>query len=397
MPAEAFGGAERQGVEHISGLIRLGFEVTAVVGPGTPIREALHERGVFNYVFMDDFPTTGPSRAAWAGTVGDWMQWVKVAPACFRRILRIAESDHFDVVVGNRAISWPMAGMIAAKVGIPYIIRAGGRPANPLTRPMLLALHTFFPPPAMFLANCEAVRAPIAGWFDCPSDILLNGIDPNRYSPRDLAPSRRVFNLPEGPVVGMAARPAPEKGFDFFAKVARATQQRVPDVTFVVAGEHVTRAAYEHRMDKLGLDHCVRFLGHVGDMGPFYGSCDVVVLTSPRVSIEGSPNALLEAMATARPVVATNVGGVPELVRHGVDGFLVDPEDVEGFAEHVSLLLGHPGLRAEMGAAGRRRVLESYRTENVVDHLAGIIRRVARPDGEQVPVRLKVVPGGGSS
>lgn len=393
LPAEAFGGSERQGVEHIAGLMKMGFAVTAVVGPGKPIRDELHRRGVFQYVFMDDFPATGPSRAAWAGTVGDWLEWIKVAPSCFRSIQRIARSDTFDIVFGNRAISWPLAAMIAAKLGVPYVIRSGGRPANPLTRPMLLALRAMLPPPALFLANCEAVRAPLAGWFDCPSAILRNGVDPERYHPRDAAACRRVLGLPSGPIVGMAARPAPEKGLDFFAAVAGATLQRAPDATFAIAGEHVTRASYEHRIARLGLARSIKFLGHVSDMPSFYGSCDIVVLTSPRASIEGSPNALLEAMAMARPIVATRVGGVPELVRHRVDGLLSDPGDTQEFAAHTLLLLEHPQLRVKMGASGRKRAVESYGSGAMIRHLAAMLRLVAMPETPQ-PAQSLATSGG---
>ncbi len=379
LPAEAFGGAERQGIEHIRRLPDHGVEVTPLVGPGDVAIRALEAAGVRRYVYVPDFPRTGRARPAWAGTVGDWLEWFKASRRSVHSVLREAARTHFDLVFANRSIAWPLAGLISSKLGIPYVIRAGGRPANPLTSLPLLLMRLLLPAPNLFVANCEAVRASLAGWFACPSRLLRNGVDTSIYTPRDPLASRRRLELPlDVPIVGMSARPAPEKGIPYFARVVRGVLQSAPDALFVVAGEHVTRSHYERLMRDLGVADRVRFLGHVQDMPSFYASCDLVVLTSPRVSIEGSPNALLEAMAMARPVVSTRVGGVPELVRHGVDGFLAEPEEPEGFVEHVVRLLQHTSLRRAMGSSGRRRVLGGFCAEAVANELAGIVRAHAR-------------------
>jgi glycosyltransferase involved in cell wall biosynthesis len=378
LPSEAFGGAERQGVEHIRALRRLGMDVTALVGPGTAVVNALKASGVNQYVFFKEFPSTGRKRPAWAGTVGDWLEWAKAARRCRRSVLGVARSKHFDAVFANRSIAWPLAAMISAQYGIPYVIRAGGRPANPLTRIPLAVLRYAYPPPALLVANCEAVRAPLARWFACPSGILLNCVDLSRYAPQDSIPCRARLGLPaDRPIVGMAARPAPEKGLGLLARVAQLTRREVPNVLFVIAGDHVTRPYYERMTAKMGLSSAVAFLGHVEDMASFYASCDVVVLTSPQVSIEGSPNALLEAMAMARPIVSTRVGGVPELIRDGIEGFLVDPLDASGFSAQLTLLLEQPGLRQHMGASGRRRAADLFDVDRVALQLAVIVRTCA--------------------
>jgi len=128
-----------------------------------------------------------------------------------------------------------------------------------------------------------------------------------------------------------------------------------------------------------GLSDATVFLGHLDDVTTFYAASDVVVLTSPQRSIEGSPNALLEAMSMSRPIVATRVGGIPELVRHGQDGFLNDPTDVHGFAANVVRLLRDPTLRQEMGESGRARVIESFDTEKIAMQLAVMLRTFGAP------------------
>lgn len=387
LPSEAFGGAERQGVAHVRALPSLGIDVTAMVGPGTEIVHALQASGVADFVYFEDFPGSGDDRPAWARTVGDWLQWAKAAGRCRRGVMKVARSGRFDVVFANRPIAWPLAGMLAARCGIPYVVRAGGRPANPLTRIPLSLLRLAYPPPALFVANCEAVRAPLAPWFACPSRILSNGVDLSGYRPQDAALCRLRIGLPsDRPIVGMAARPAPEKGLGFFARVARLTALSRPDVLFALAGDHVTRSYYQRLFAKQGLSEAVRFLGHLDDVTSFYASCDVVVLTSPQRSIEGSPNALLEAMAMARPVVATRVGGVPELVRDGLDGFLAEPDDPEGFAGHVVRLLDSGALRKSMGESGRCRAAESFDASQVAKQLALIVEACAASVAGRTPV-----------
>ena len=101
-----------------------------------------------------------------------------------------------------------------------------------------------------------------------------------------------------------------------------------------------------------------------------------MVLTSNAHSIEGSPNALLEAMAMARPVLATRVGGIAEAVTHGAEGFLFRGSDVDGFAGDLIRLLREQTLRARMGAAGRKRILADFHADKVVAHLASVLREV---------------------
>jgi glycosyltransferase involved in cell wall biosynthesis len=171
-------------------------------------------------------------------------------------------------------------------------------------------------------------------------------------------------------------------------------------VRFVVAGEFGWRAHYESQFRAAGIGAAVQFLGHVDAMGDFFRALDVVVLTSRKGSIEASPNALLEAMATGRPIVATAVGGVPELIEHGREGRLVEPDDAAHFADHVTVLLTSPGHRAELGRAGRRRALLHHRASMVVARLSEHLRAVvaeerpagSRAQGQRGPTPSVVAP-----
>ena len=113
-------------------------------------------------------------------------------------------------------------------------------------------------------------------------------------------------------------------------------------------------------------------------MEEFFASCDAVLLSSRANSIEGLPNAVMEAMAMRRPVVATQVGGLTELVRHGIEGFLVPPDDRSAFAGHLVELLRDAQLRQSMGAAGRARIEDHFSEAKVMRLLVKVIEDAAR-------------------
>jgi len=130
--------------------------------------------------------------------------------------------------------------------------------------------------------------------------------------------------------------------------MARLTRQH-PDCCLLVAGDGQERAALERAAAPLGEQ--IRFLGHRKDVPDLLRACDVFLQTSLS---EGFSNSILQAMATALPVVVTSVGGNPELVSADC-GYLVDTEQPQVAAEHLAELAGLPRLRRKMGTAGRRR------------------------------------------
>jgi glycosyltransferase involved in cell wall biosynthesis len=114
-------------------------------------------------------------------------------------------------------------------------------------------------------------------------------------------------------------------------------------------------------------------VGYQEDVAPWYAICDVVVLTS---ASEGTPVTIIEALAAGRPVVATRVGGVPDVVEEGETGFLVRPRDTHALAERLEILARDPERRAAMGAAGRERTLDRYAGERLVADMDSLYREL---------------------
>lgn len=184
--------------------------------------------------------------------------------------------------------------------------------------------------------------------------VIHSGVDLSRF---DRMPSReearRFLGVPlDAVVVGVAAALAPHKGHARLLSTLAARLRRLPILQVLLAGDGPCRKDLEGICDRDGLP--VRFLGHLDDLGAFYGSLDVLVL--PSLSGEGSPGAVKEAAAAHVPVVATDVGGVSEILRHEREALLVPPADTEEIWESVLRLVEDPGLSAALRRAAAERV-----------------------------------------
>jgi glycosyltransferase involved in cell wall biosynthesis len=141
----------------------------------------------------------------------------------------------------------------------------------------------------------------------------------------------------------------------------------------LVAGDGPQRAALAEQAAGLGIGGVVRFLGMCSDPAPVYAAADVFALPSQE---EGLPNALLEAMASARAVVASAVGGVPAIVEHERTGLLVAPCDPDALAAALARLAADPPLRERLGHAARRYVAQHHSLSAMIDAHAALYRQV---------------------
>jgi glycosyltransferase involved in cell wall biosynthesis len=166
------------------------------------------------------------------------------------------------------------------------------------------------------------------------------------------------------PLVGIVARLVPIKAHEVFLQAAAGVHTALPTAQCLVIGDGERRDELAHMAGQLGLTGWVHFLGWRQDMARVYADLDVVALTSLN---EGSPVALIEALAAARPVVSTAVGGVPEVVIDGETGLSVAPADPSAFSEAIVRLLGDSALARRLGATGRRHVYPRYDSSRLVD------------------------------
>lgn len=194
-------------------------------------------------------------------------------------------------------------------------------------------------------------------------EVIHNGID---YTPF-LNGTEGLFaktGLPENrKIVTMIGRVNPGKGQLFFLQMAKEVIKEHPDALFLIVGDPYP--GYEYILEEIGAYIQDNALGkHVMDLGfrsdvPNLLKCSQVFVL-PSVLPDSFPTVVLEAMAAAKPVVATKSGGAMEMLIEGETGFLIDIEDVKTGSEHISYLLNHPDQAKEMGLKGRERVLEEF-------------------------------------
>jgi glycosyltransferase involved in cell wall biosynthesis len=196
--------------------------------------------------------------------------------------------------------------------------------------------------------------------------VLINGIDTDSFRPgeRTGALRERLGLDAATPLVGTVARLAPVKNHvmlvDAFARVV----QRRPDAHLAIVGDGPMRAPLEERIAALGLTDRVHLSGMMTDLAPVYRDFDVFVLSS---LAEGTSVSMLEAMASARGIVATRVGGNTNLLDDGACGVLVPSDDAEAMAGALDALLGAPAERARLGATARERVLAHFSEAAMLD------------------------------
>lgn len=188
-------------------------------------------------------------------------------------------------------------------------------------------------------------------------NVIHNGVEAS-LPRRTRGEMRRELRLPDGITVVNVARLEPVKGHDTLIKALAILQHGGTPVNLLIAGDGSEREALEQMARKCGLTpERVRFLGFRTDVPDLLTAADLFALSSRD---EGLPLALLEAMVHKLPIVATAVGGVPELVTHGKHGFVIPPQSPEAMAEAIGTLAHDPDLCRRMGEAGARHVTESF-------------------------------------
>ncbi len=204
--------------------------------------------------------------------------------------------------------------------------------------------------------------------------VLPNGVDVQEFSSVDtVASTRGTLGLEKDcQWVGFVGRlDEPIKGIRFLLEAMASLRPRMPRMRLLIIGEGPAERDLRERAKTLRLEDGVRFLGLRFDIPRVMKALDLLVL--PSVG-EGCPNVLLEAMAAGVPVVATRVGGVPELVRHGETGFLVPPRDPQALAQGILYLLDHRDAAHAMAVRARAWVESERSIERSADLLAELYR-----------------------
>jgi len=277
-------------------------------------------------------------------------------------------------IVGTQA-AWRLAGAARQR---PYVVNTvhSSRVRPDEDRALLRRLT---PKMDHLIAVSRAIVRKLEdeGRVGAPVSLIYNGVDMQRYDHQEACCTlREEYDIPESaPIVGVIARLEPEKGHPTLLEAWTRVLTSVPDAHLLVVGEGSRRDALEEQAASLGLlgsdpsnprsdlGRRVIFTGRRDDVPAVTAALDIAVLPSYR---EAQGLSILEAMALSRPVVASAVGGIPEMIEDGRSGLLVPPHDRDALARAVSrLLLDHP-YADMLGRAGRELVHERFCVELMV-------------------------------
>lgn len=219
--------------------------------------------------------------------------------------------------------------------------------------------------------------------------VIPNGIDlsPYRQKAKRTSKAKAADADAQGKrsfLIGTVARLSPEKGIDTLLDAAKIVVTSYPSARFVIAGTGPLERELAQKVRDLRLENCVRMVGFVDNVPGLFSGLDLYVLPS---DTEGIPLALLEAMAAGLPVVATRVGGVPEVVVDGVTGFLVPPRQPKALAQAIVRLLVDPDLAKSMGASGRERAESMFDARVTAERTVQVYRDVLASKTKTKPRR----------
>lgn len=240
------------------------------------------------------------------------------------------------------------------------------------------------------LGNSEAVLRDLAGEgvAEARLGLIYNGVSIECFADRDATSARQALNLAtETLVLAIVANLIPYKGHaDLLEALARAKAKLPADWCLLIAGrDDGIGAALRAQGERLGLGAHLRWLDVVSDVGQVFAASDIVCQPSHE---EGLPNAVLEAMAAGRPVVASRVGGLPEIIESEVEGLLVPARDPDALADALVDLATNPGRRRALGQAGRIRAQETFALETCVERYARLYAGLLQGDRQPLATLL---------
>lgn len=332
--------------------------------------------------------TDGPLRARYADAgvpVTGFPLRNLYGPGAWRQGLRLASwlrRRQPDVVHCHDIYSNIFVGFWARVAGIRNVI-ASRRWGADSSQARLDRLNEFFSRGATrLLCNSAAVGADLVQHHGYRSErlaVIPNFLEPDAFDAPDPAERqcrRAALGIPAGRwVVGIVARLTPVKNHALLLRAVRRLTADGPAMHIVIVGDGPERSRLEQLAYDWGLADCVTFTGTLPNRPNPHALFDASVLTSRS---EGFPNAVVEAMAAGRPLVATDVGGVRDALSDGVTGFLVPDDDETAFAGALERLRCEPGLATAFGDAGRQMAADRFSEGVVLNQLISLYEELAR-------------------
>lgn len=278
-----------------------------------------------------------------------WKTFGKVDPLTILRLTRLIRRERIDVIHTHLSTASLLGALAARLARIRSVAHVHG-----------LNTATCFRYSSHIIAVSDAVRRHMLaqGIREEKITVIHNGVRLECYQPVECSEARaRLGYDPQAPIFGVFGRLSPEKGQRVAVEALFLVKRDLPDARLVLAGRGPDRESLQTCAEALGVADSVHFAGFVDDVRTLMCACDAVVVPSLR---EGFGLAAVEAMALCRPVIASAVGGLPEIVVQGETGILVAPNDPNDLARAIIEITTDPALQDRLVRNARARVEENF-------------------------------------
>jgi glycosyltransferase involved in cell wall biosynthesis len=357
--SEGLGGQEMRILLEIQEHRRMGHQVYLLAPPESPLLKAAREKGITVIPFKIRHTFDLPA---------------------LRHIRRILREEKIDVLHTHSSVDSWVASAAGKWAGTPVLIRTRHISVPARKRP----LNKIYALPDAVITTGEQIRQTLITVYGlAPSRVhsLPTGVDTGRFFPRppDRALKQALGLPPESLVITLVAVLRAQKRHELVIAAAPDILRRYPQARFLFVGEGPRRAVIEEEIHRRGLEPFFIMTGHRTDIPEILALTDVGIISS---SAEGVPQFLLQALAMARPMVATSVGGIPNLLIDGRNGLLIPPEDPAALTAAVFKIFDDPSFSSRLGQEGLTMIRERFTAAQMAEQICQIYRSVYEGKGK---------------
>ncbi len=346
--SDGFGGQEKRVLAELVGLADRGHHVSLACRENAKIRAEAEKYGIKIHIL--------PFRRPY-----DIASIIKLA--------MLIKAERFDVVNTHSGIDSWIGGIAAKLSGVPALVRT--RHLNiPLRRNLFNFIHYL---PDIYITCGENMRQNLVKKCGFPENKVISiptGVGEDFFYVKRNPDAKLKYGLDrDSIVVTNVGILRSVKGHEITLKAVETVIKHFPNAKFLIVGNGPRRKALEDITNSLGIEQHVIFTGFVENIPEIYSFTDVVILSSWS---EGLPQSLLQAMAAGVPVVATRVGGVPEVVKHEKTGILVEPGDHDALAKGVIKILENPGMASDFVKNAGELVKNEHSVSHMLDKIESL-------------------------
>jgi glycosyltransferase involved in cell wall biosynthesis len=291
------------------------------------------------------------------------------------RLSKIIKEEKIDIIHAHSRVSQVAALFASRMTGVPFVTTCHGYFKK-------RARGIFDTWGSNVIAISDAVLWHLVNDLGVKKDriaLIYNGVDAEKFSQRpaedELVNAKKALGLKGGPVIGTIGRLSPVKGHRFFVGAMRDIISKRPDAQGLIVGSGEEELSLRQLTGSLNISDSIIFVPSAPDTSKFLYLMDIFVFPSVK---EGLGLALLEALACARPCVASRIGGIEDIIRKRHNGILVEPEDPGAIAAGVLSLLDDPSAATLMGERGRAVVSERFSLDIMADNTMALYRKVLK-------------------